>query len=119
MTDTSVLSFRQPGEISDPLTEVLRQGARELLAQAVEAEVCAHLEAHTHLKTDKGLQADRTPWSWPQSDWLPRAGVRLLSAAPEPRLFILCIVQRPVSVRSFDLVVLSRFVKRCLSAVTL
>ncbi len=56
MTDTTVLSFRQPGEIADPLTEVLRQGARELLAQAIEAEVCAHLEAHTHLKTDQGLQ---------------------------------------------------------------
>ncbi len=56
MTDATVLSFRQQGEIADPLTEVLRQGARELLAQAIEAEVCAHLEAHTHLKTDQGLQ---------------------------------------------------------------
>ena len=56
MTDTTVLAFCQPGEIADPLTEILRQGARELLAQAIEAEVCAHLEAHTHLKTDAGLQ---------------------------------------------------------------
>lgn len=56
MTDTTVLAFRQPGEIVDPLTEILRQGARELLAQAIEAEVSAHLEAHTHLKTDAGLQ---------------------------------------------------------------
>ena len=56
MTDSTVLAFRQPGEIADPLTEILRQGARELLAQAIEAEVSAHLEAHTHLKTDQGLQ---------------------------------------------------------------
>ena len=29
----------QPGSFSDPLTEVLRNGARSLLAKAVEAEV--------------------------------------------------------------------------------
>ena len=39
MTDTNVFQLSQPGTFSDPLTEVLRNGARELLAQAVEAEV--------------------------------------------------------------------------------
>ncbi len=67
MTDSTVLAFRQPGEIADPLTEILRQGARELLAQAIEAEVCAHLEAHIHLKDRPGPPADRTPWSWPRA----------------------------------------------------
>ena len=32
MTDTNVFSFVQPGTFSDPLTEVLRDGARTLLA---------------------------------------------------------------------------------------
>lgn len=36
---TTVVRLRQPGEIDDPLTEVLRAGARQLLAQAIEAEV--------------------------------------------------------------------------------
>ena len=38
----------------DPLTEVLRAGARELLAQAVEAEVAEFLEGHATLVDDRG-----------------------------------------------------------------
>ena len=36
MTDTNVFQLSQPGTFADPLTEVLRDGARALLAQAVE-----------------------------------------------------------------------------------
>ena len=39
MTDTNVFQLSQPGTFADSLTEVLRNGARALLAQAVEAEV--------------------------------------------------------------------------------
>ena len=46
MTDINVLQLSQPGAFSDPLTEVLRSGARALLAQAVEAEVAALLSVH-------------------------------------------------------------------------
>jgi putative transposase len=35
----------QPGAFDDQLTEILRQGARTLLAQAVEAEVANFLGA--------------------------------------------------------------------------
>ena len=46
MTSSStVVSFRQPDEIDDPLTAVLRSGARRLLAQAIEAEAEAFLAA--------------------------------------------------------------------------
>ena len=38
----------------DPLTEVLRTGARELLAQAVEAELAAFLEVHATLVDEQG-----------------------------------------------------------------
>ena len=41
MTDTNVFPLSQPATFADPLTEVLRNGARALLAQAVEAEVAA------------------------------------------------------------------------------
>jgi len=40
---TTVVSLRQPDEIDDPLTAVLRSGARRLLAQAIEAEAEAFL----------------------------------------------------------------------------
>src|SRR6516225_9959119 len=38
----------------DVLTEVIRDGARRMLAQAVEAEVAAWIDAHAHLKDDAG-----------------------------------------------------------------
>ncbi len=38
----------------DVLTEVLRDGARRMLAQAIEAEVAAWIEAHAHLKDEEG-----------------------------------------------------------------
>ena len=38
----------------DVLTEVLRDGARRMLAQAVEAEVTAWIDAHAHLKDEAG-----------------------------------------------------------------
>ena len=41
--DSTVVRLRQPDEIDDPLTEILRQGARRLLAQAVEQEAEAFL----------------------------------------------------------------------------
>ena len=42
-SDSTVVPFRQPDEIDDPLTAVLRSGARRLLAQAIEAEADAFL----------------------------------------------------------------------------
>ena len=56
MTDTNVFQLSQPGTFADPLTEVLRNGARALLAQAVEAEVAALLSAHADSLTDDGRQ---------------------------------------------------------------
>ncbi len=42
-SDSTVVPLRQPDAIDDPLTAVLREGARRLLAQAVEAEAEAFL----------------------------------------------------------------------------
>lgn len=44
-SSSSVVPLRQPDETDDPLTAVLRSGARRLLAQAVEAEADAFLAA--------------------------------------------------------------------------
>ena len=54
MRDDTVVALRQPGSFSDdPLTDILRAGARRLLAQAIEAEVESHVAAHADL-TDAG-----------------------------------------------------------------
>src|SRR5512144_3143221 len=43
-----------PPKGQDVLTEILRDGARRLLAEAIEAEVAAWIDAHAHLKDDAG-----------------------------------------------------------------
>ena len=52
MTDTNVFQAIQPGTFADPLAQVLRNGARALLAQAVEAEVTALLSCHADKLSD-------------------------------------------------------------------
>ena len=54
MSDNTVLKHSQPSTFSDPLTEVLRSGARSLLARAVEAEVAAFLDGHSEARTEEG-----------------------------------------------------------------
>ncbi len=44
-TDTTISAFRHPEAIDDPVTSVLRDGARRLLAEAIEAEAEAFLAA--------------------------------------------------------------------------
>ncbi len=53
-TSTNVVRLRQPDEIDDPLTDVLRAGARRLLAQAVELEADAFLAGMRDLKLPDG-----------------------------------------------------------------
>ena len=54
MTEPNVFQLSQPGTFADPLTEVLRNGARALPAQAVEAEVAALLLRHADKLTNDG-----------------------------------------------------------------
>ena len=55
MKDDTVVAMRQPGSFSDdPLTDILRAGARQLLAQAIEAEVEGHISAHADLTDAQG-----------------------------------------------------------------
>jgi putative transposase len=53
-TPTTIVRLRQPEEIDDPLTQVLRTGARRLLAQAVEMEAEVFLAAMQDLKLPDG-----------------------------------------------------------------
>jgi hypothetical protein len=49
-----IVPLRQPDEIDDPLTAVLRSGARRLLAQAIEAEAEAFLARFADSKLADG-----------------------------------------------------------------
>ena len=54
MPNDNIVKLIQPGTVSDPLTEILRNGAQALLVQAVEAEVADFLAKHGDLKTQDG-----------------------------------------------------------------
>jgi putative transposase len=55
-SDTTVVALRQPDAVDDPLTAVLRSGARRLLAQAVEAEAEAFLAEMRGLRLPDGRE---------------------------------------------------------------
>src|ERR1700690_256414 len=52
--DTTVIPFRQPDTIDDPLTEVAREGARRMLAQVLVAEADAFVALWKDLKLPDG-----------------------------------------------------------------
>ena len=52
--NSSVVRLRLPDEIDDPLTNILRNGARRLLAQAVEMEAETFLAGMKDLKLPDG-----------------------------------------------------------------
>jgi len=54
MTDNTVTPLVHPGEFTDMLTDVLRSGARQLLAHAVEAEVESFIEEYADHRLEDG-----------------------------------------------------------------
>jgi len=56
MTENRVVALRQKGAIDDPLTEILRTGARRLIAQAVEAEFETFLVSTAELVLPDGCR---------------------------------------------------------------
>lgn len=56
LSDSNIVALDTPDR-NDPLQEVLREGARRLLKQAVEAELAELLQAHRSLTTDDGKPA--------------------------------------------------------------
>ena len=49
MTDSNIFKLNKP-EQNDPLQEVLREGARKMLAAAIETEVSDFIKQHGSLK---------------------------------------------------------------------
>ena len=56
MTDSNVFKLNKP-EQHDLLQEVLREGARKMLAAAIESEVAIFIHQHGSIKTDEGKTA--------------------------------------------------------------
>lgn len=57
MSENKIIALKNPEENSvDPLTELLRTGARKLIADAVEAELQALLRQYADFKDDQGRQ---------------------------------------------------------------
>ena len=56
MSNDNVVNLIQPGTLTDQLTDVLRNGARVLLIQALEAEVSEFLAGTADLKTQDGCR---------------------------------------------------------------
>ncbi len=56
MNENRIIPLRQKGAIDDPLTDILRAGARRLIAQAVEAEFDAFLASNSDLLLPDGRQ---------------------------------------------------------------
>ena len=54
MGKDSVVEFRAPEAIEDPLTELLRAGARQLIQQAIEAELAELLAQYEGAVDDQG-----------------------------------------------------------------
>ena len=55
-SSSTVVPLRQPDTVDDPLTTVLRDGARRLLAQAVEAEAEAFLATMREVRLPDGRE---------------------------------------------------------------
>ena len=56
MSEDSVVSLHRTAAVDDPLTEILRAGARRLIAQAVEAEFETFLVSTVDLVLPDGRQ---------------------------------------------------------------
>ncbi|RZB35162.1 MAG: hypothetical protein SRB1_00930 [Desulfobacteraceae bacterium Eth-SRB1] len=55
MSKDNVIELKNPEPfIDDPITEILRNGARKLLAEALEAEIESFLSQYADFKDDQG-----------------------------------------------------------------
>ena len=54
--DTTVVPFRHANSVEDPLTEIAREGARRMLAEALRAEADAFVASFADVRLDDGRQ---------------------------------------------------------------
>ena len=84
--NSNIVSLRQPDAIDDPLTNILRSGARRLLAQAVEFEADAFLAEMKDLKLADGR--DRLVARHSDYDWLILSQFRMGKSFGSTRIWM-------------------------------
>ena len=75
MPNDNVTKLIQPGAFENPITEVLRNGARALLAQAIEAEFAEFRNKHLDLRTEDGRQRIVCHWHLPEREVMTGIGL--------------------------------------------
>ena len=76
MTESTVVFLPSAEGVEDPLTEVLRAGARQLVRHAVEAEVAALLAAYADHRTETGRRRLVRHGHGPEREILTGSGTR-------------------------------------------
>ena len=72
--DTEVLAFRQQFDERSPLDEIIREGARQMLQAAIDAEVHAFIERHHDRRDEQGRRLVVKNGSLPSREILTGAG---------------------------------------------
>jgi len=93
MSKDSVIEFPAPGAISDPLTELLREGAKRLIEQAIEAELAELLAQYAEVRDEQGRRAVVRNGYLPEREILTGVGLvavkvpKVRSRTDEPVVF--------------------------------
>lgn len=63
MEQDTVIEIKKPETfIDDPITELVRQGTRDILFKALEIEIDSFISLYADLKDDQGRQRDNLQW---------------------------------------------------------
>ena len=103
MAKSTVVAFALPSEFSsDPLTAVIRAGAKELLRTAVQAEVSTFMADYAHLMDEDGRQRLVRHGFLPERDVMTGIGT-VPSQVPSASMISLTSVVLPRCVLSREL----------------
>ena len=72
--DPEVIAFRQQFDERSPLDELVRQGARKMLQEAIDAEVESFVDAHRHRRDENGRRVVVKNGSLPAREIITGAG---------------------------------------------
>ena len=96
--EDNLVDYRNPGialPVADALTELLRSGARELLQQAVEAEVAEFVLRHRELKDERERQRVVRNGYQPERTKINMKSVTFVCRSKGPEIFMSRRSRRP------------------------
>ena len=111
METTNIIDFARRDGMTDALTELLRTGAQELIATAVEAELASYLAQFADVRTDAGHAAVVRNGHHPERPFQTSiVPVRVVPDEYEPfsvrtvRLVRICLTPPPIYSIQLDIV---------------